>query len=314
MTIQLPLTLRVAAASMVAESTRELVLVRADGGPLPGWQPGAHIDLEAGAVVRQYSLCGEPARADEWRVAVLRDPASRGGSAFLVESLVVGAEIRAGGPRNNFQLERAESYLFIAGGIGITPMLPMFRQVVASGTRARFVYGARNEAAMSYREELITLGGDAVEFYPQDRHGMLDLSRLLRSVDRATVVYCCGPEGLLAAVEAQCDARGIELRLERFAPRPLGAVIDRPVELTLADSGITLTVPPEQTILDAVQQAGVFVLSNCEEGTCGTCITNVLDGVPEHRDSYLSDEEQASNDVMMICVSRAKSARLTLDL
>jgi|SRR5690606_28146057 len=314
MAVELPLTLKLHEAHDLAEGVRELVLVNADVQPLPGWQPGAHIDIEAGEHVRQYSLCGDPSRDDEWRVAVLRDPASRGGSAYLVESLSVGDLLRAGGPRNNFELEDAPSYLFIAGGIGVTPLLPMIRQAIGEGRDVRVVYGARSEGAMSYRDVLAEVVGPALTLVPQDRSGPIDLAAILQETDRGTTVYCCGPEGLLAAAEAQCAARGLQLRLERFAPRDVGEVTNTAIEVELADSGITLEVPPDVSILEAVEEAGVFVLSNCEEGTCGTCVTQVLEGVPEHRDSYLDEEERESGEQMCICVSRACTRRLVLDL
>jgi ferredoxin-NADP reductase len=243
-------------------------------------------------------------------VAVLREPASRGGSRHVHERLVPGAALRADGPRNHFELLPAEEYVFIAGGIGITPILPMLD---AADARWRLLYGGRRRASMAFLDRL-TRHGDRVTVHPQDEFGLLDLG-LLDTPRPGLLVYCCGPEPLLAAVEARCAGWPPgALRVERFTPRPAEFDAERDLEVVLNSSGRTVSVPAGISVLKAVEQAGVSVLSSCREGTCGTCETGVLDGEPEHRDSVLTEAERAAGDVMMICVSRCRGERLVLDL
>jgi ferredoxin-NADP reductase len=299
---------------LLADGVAGLVLRDADGAELPPWEPGAHIDVELGpGLVRQYSLCGDPADRRAWRIAVLREPASRGGSSFVHERLAAGAKLRVDGPRNHFPLLDAEGYLFIAGGIGITPLLPMIAAADAAGRQWQLVYGGRRRASMAFLDRLAGYG-DRVAVRPQDETGLLDLDGLLAAPAPGVLVYCCGPEPLLAAVEQRCaDQPAGTLRVERFAPRP-GEFTDGDFEVELAQTGRVVPVPAGVPILRAVREAGVEILSSCEEGTCGTCETRVLRGRIEHRDSVLTEAEHAAGDVMMICVSRALEARLVLDL
>jgi ferredoxin-NADP reductase len=224
--------------------------------------------------------------------------------------------VRVRGPRNHFTLVDAPRYLFLAGGIGITPILPMVAAAEAAGADWRLVYGGRTRASMAFRDRLEERHPGRVDVRPQDETGLLDLASLLDEPAEGTAVYCCGPEPLLAAVEERCAAWPAgALHLERFAPK--AGADDGPreaFEVELAQSGTTLTVPADRSILEVVEEAGVGILSSCREGTCGTCETGVLEGVPDHRDSVLTSEEQAENDAMMICVSRSCSARLVLDL
>ncbi|GAA4623367.1 PDR/VanB family oxidoreductase [Actinoallomurus vinaceus] len=300
-----------------ADGVVRLTLRRPDGGPLPAWEPGAHTDLLlADGLVRQYSLCGSPADRAVWRIAVLREPGGRGGSAYVHDRLVEGSRLRVRGPRNNFALRPADRYLFVAGGIGITPLLPMVAAAERAGARWRLLYGGRTRASMAFLDEL-AVHGDAVSVRPQDETGLLDLDAFLAEPDDRTLVYCCGPEPLLAAVEERCRAGWPPgaLRIERFQPKeetaPAGT---SSFAVVLARSGRTLTVPPDRSVLDVVRSAGVEVLYSCTEGTCGTCETDVLEGEPDHRDSVLTDEERAGGETMMICVSRSCGPRLILDL
>ncbi|WFE43064.1 PDR/VanB family oxidoreductase [Verrucosispora sp. WMMD1129] len=298
-----------------AEGVAVLSLCRPDGGDLPAWTPGAHLDLELGpGLVRQYSLCGDPADRATLRVAVQLEAEGRGGSRHVHERLTPGATVRVRGPRNNFPLVAAPRYLFVAGGIGITPIRPMVAAADAAGADWRLVYGGRSRATMAFADALREKYGDRVGLYPQDETGLLDLDELLgRPVDG--LVYCCGPEALIAAVEQRCRTWPAgALHVERFTPLAPTEAADAAVEVELALSGRTLTVPPGTSILEAVEAAGVQVLSSCREGTCGTCETGVLDGVPEHRDSLLTEAERAAGDTMMICVSRSVTPRLTLEL
>jgi ferredoxin-NADP reductase len=307
----------VEAAEIVATDVVALTLVDAAGDTLPPWTPGAHVDLMLGEdLVRQYSLCSAPSDSRTIRVGVLRSPDSRGGSVFIHEKLTPGATVRVRGPRNHFPLVGAPRYLFIAGGIGITPLLPMLAEVTAAGADWRLVYGGRTRASMAFLDELAQYG-DQVVLAPQDEVGLLDLEGLLGEPDDQTLVYCCGPEALLTAVEQRCAAWPTgALHLERFAAKAATAPADgeRSFELTLARTGVTVTVPPDRSVFDVVQEAGVSVLGSCHEGICGTCEQIVLDGDVDHRDSILSEDERAANDTMMICVSRCRSDRLTLDL
>jgi ferredoxin-NADP reductase len=304
-----------------AEGVVTLGLRAVGDTPLPPWSPGSHVDLLLddavldGAPTRQYSLYGDPADHHLWRLGVLREPESRGTSRHVHERLRVGDVLRVRGPRNNFPLIHSPRYLFIAGGIGITPILPMIRAAEAAGADWELVYGGRHRASMAFLDELARYG-DRVSIHPQDEVGLLDLDALLGEPRPDTRVYCCGPEPLLAAVEARCGAWPAgALHVERFAAKPLTEPVrSETFEVVLAQSELTVPVPPERSILEVVEEAGVGVLSSCAEGTCGTCETAVLEGTPDHRDSVLSNEERAANDCMMICVSRSTTPRLVLDL
>jgi cytochrome P450/ferredoxin-NADP reductase len=286
------------------------------GGPLPPWTPGAHVDLILdGVPTRQYSLCGDPADHHVWRLGVLRDAAGGGGSRFVHDRLRPGDTVRVRGPRNNFELLDSPRYRFVAGGIGITPVLPMIAAASAAGADWQLLYGGRRRASMAFLPELARYG-DRVTVAPQDETGLLDLDAYLGPPQPGTLVYCCGPEPLLAAVEERCRAwPPRSLRVERFSARPLTEPV-RPqgFDVELARSELTLAVPPDRSILDVIEAAGVGVLSSCAEGTCGTCETAVLGGLPDHRDSVLTEEERQTGDCMMICVSRSCTARLVLDL
>ncbi|MFC4948471.1 PDR/VanB family oxidoreductase [Pseudonocardia sp. GCM10023141] len=283
-------------------------------GELREWEPGAHVDvvLPDGSA-RQYSLCGDPADPHRWRLGVLDEPAGRGGSRYIHRELHPGASVQVRGPRNHFTLSPSPRYLFIAGGIGITPILAMVAAAEAAGAEWELVYGGRSRTSMAFLDEL---RDPRVAIRPQDETGLLDLDALLGVPRAGTLVYCCGPEALLGAVEQRCTAWPAgSLRVERFTAKPLTEpVLSGSFEVELVRSGLTLTVPPDRSILDVAEDAGVGVLSSCSEGTCGTCETPVLEGEVDHRDSVLTNAEQAVGDCMMICVSRARCLRLVLDL
>jgi ferredoxin-NADP reductase len=310
-------SLRVHSHREISAGVTELVLVAEDGSDLPPWTPGSHIDVEVRpGLVRQYSLCSDPADRAQWRIAVLREPASRGGSVALCERVRPGDVLEVTGPRNHFPLHESPRYIFVAGGIGITPIIPMINAARAAGADWQLVYGGRSEASMAYRDEVRRLDPERVLEWPQDLHGLIDLDKLLGEAQPGTLIYCCGPEPLIGAVEAKsAHWPHRSLQVERFAPRPLtGVAPNTSFEIELVDSDEVLEVPPDKSILEVVDEAGVYVLSNCEEGTCETCQTTVLEGVPDHRNSVLDEDERAANDTMMICVSRALSSRLVLDL
>jgi ferredoxin-NADP reductase len=307
--------LTVAEKSQVAADVVALTLRHPAGRRLPDWAPGAHLDVVLpGGLTRQYSLCGDRWDPYSYRIGVLREPAGRGGSAFVHDTLAAGDTVAIGGPRNNFPLAPSPRYLFVAGGIGITPLLPMVRQAALLGLDWRLLYGGRTRASMAFTGELAEYG-DRVTLVPQDELGLLDLPAWLPSADPETKVYCCGPAPLLEAVERRCAnwPPGL-LRTERFVAAAVSSARDGAFEVELRRSGRSLTVPPGQSILEALGGAGVTVLSSCRQGTCGTCETAVLAGEPEHRDSILDDDERAWNDCMFPCVSRARTDRLVLDL
>ncbi|TPQ19033.1 PDR/VanB family oxidoreductase [Streptomyces sporangiiformans] len=322
MTDPLPLDgtpLVVATRTPAADGVVSLTLRRPDGEPLPSWTPGAHIDLLLdGGLIRQYSLCGHPADHEAWRIAVLREPQGRGGSAYVHEHLEEGATVRVRGPRNNFPLRPAARHLFIAGGVGITPVLPMVEAAEAAGADWRLLYGGRTRTSMAFLDRLAPYG-DRVLVRPQDEYGLLDLAAFLGSPEEGTLVHACGPEPLLQAVQERCadaDWPPGTLGVERFAPARTaeGAGPAEAFEVVLARAGLTVTVPPDHSVLEAVEKAGVTVDFSCREGTCGTCETDVLDGTPDHRDSLLSEDERETGDTMLICVSRSCGPRLVLDL
>ena len=306
---------RVAGKQAVADSVVELTLTPVDGDQLPSWTPGAHIDLLlTDDVTRQYSLCGTPSDASSYRIAVLKEPESRGGSRRVHDQLQLGDTVRIRGPRNHFALLSSPRYLFIAGGIGITPIIPMIEAVEAAGADWTLHYGGRNSASMAFAGQLAEFG-ERVQLRPQDQHGMLDLDTILGTPDPTTLVYCCGPGPLLNAVEDKCAKWSPNaLHLERFSAKPReDEGKDESFEIVLQRSGLTVTVAADQTVFDAIRGAGVSVLGSCLEGICGTCETGVLEGEVDHRDSVLDEAEQEANDTMMVCVSRARSARLVLD-
>lgn len=302
----------------VADQVVELTLRRIDGGDAPRWEPGAHIDLVFTRFLSaQYSLCGDPADRDTLTVAVQRDPRGRGASLYVHNALMVGKKLRMRGPRNAFPLQPADRYLFIAGGIGITPLLPMIRAVAARGGGWMLAYGGRTRAGMAYLPELAALaelGGD-VRVRPQDTDGPLDLDSLLSSCAQGTHVYCCGPETLLDAVEERCAAWPAgHLHVERFAPRTARRKSDTLFEVECARSGRTVQVPPGTTILDALERADVYADALCRVGTCGACETPVLEGRADHRDFILRPQERELGASMMICCSRSLGPRLVLDV
>lgn len=307
----------VEAVDVLAEDVVALTLADPGGAPLPPWTPGAHVDLILTSdLVRQYSLCGVPSDDRRIRVAVLRDAGGRGGSVYVHDRLTVGSRVRVRGPRNHFPLVGSPRYLFVAGGIGITPLLPMLAEASAAGADWRLVYLGRSRKTMPFLDELAAYG-DRVTLVPKDEAGRLDLGSLLAAPTADTLVYCCGPERLLAEVEQHCAARwpSETLHLERFAARPSdGPAENEPFELVLARTGLTIQVPSDRSVFDAVQDAGVSVLGSCHEGICGTCEQVVLEGEVDHRDSVLSAQEQETDETMMICVSRSRSGRLILDL
>jgi ferredoxin-NADP reductase len=314
-TKQLSIDLQVRHRAEISEDVIELELVDPTGIDLPAWTPGSHIDVLAGDVIRQYSLTGTSDEASVWRIAVLREQAGGGGSEWL-HKRQVGDLLTVCGVRNHFELASAPEYLFIAGGIGITPLVPMIEQAVRAGASWRLVHIGRNTSRLPYGVHLAERFPGQVTLAPADTCGRTEIAALIAGAPRGALVYCCGPEAMMREAEEAGQASDVEVRVERFVPRELEreAAAERAFEVELAESGLILTVPPDRSILDTVTDAGVFVLSSCTEGTCGSCETDVLAGEVDHRDSILTANERASNTVMFVCCSRACGDRLVLRL
>ena len=299
-----------------ALGVKSFALEAIDGGSLPAWESGAHIDVMlAPGINRQYSICGDPADPSCLRFAVLREPESRGGSILLHEKFNVGDEVRVGAVRNNFALVPAELTLLVAGGIVVTPLLAMARELERQGRAWRMLYGGRSRASMAFLDEL-SFYGDKVIVRPQDEFGLLDLASFLGATEPGKVAYCCGPEPLIKAVETYCaDWPEESLQIERFRPKEQDPHLpESPFEVELRQSGKTVTVAPGQSIADALEQVGVFIPRSCNEGTCGTCLTRVIEGTPDHRDSFLRPKQRAKNNSIMVCISRSLTQRLVLDV
>jgi vanillate O-demethylase ferredoxin subunit len=310
---------RVAAIRNEALGIRAFDLVPADGRPFPPFAPGAHIDLRApDGQLRQYSLCGEPHEApDRYTVAVKHEAEGRGASRAIHAGVAVGSVLVIGEPRNNFALAPdAARTLFIAGGIGITPIVPMIRARAAAGAEWTLHYCARSRRHAAFHDALAALAPARVRAHFADAPGCrLDVAALLREHAPGTHLYCCGPERLMTAVaDASRHWPAGHVHFEWFHGDSAAGATNAPFEVELARSGRVLAVPPDRSILEVAREAGVDVPSACHEGVCGTCETAVLGGVPEHRDKLLSEEERAASRTMMICVSRAKNGRLVLDL
>jgi ferredoxin-NADP reductase len=311
-----PIRVRVLCARWEAEGVASYELTPVDRSALPAWTPGAHIDVHLpSGPVRQYSLCGHAEDVTSYRIAVLELPHGRGGSREVHRALRPGIEIDVGCPRSNFALVPAERYVFVAGGIGITPLLPMIAEVRRRGSPWQLVYGARSHRHFAFADELAA-DGDRVRFVPHDVDGMLDLRQVALDA-REAAVFCCGPAPLMDALGVEMDRAGRagHLHIERFSPTEPAMHSDTDgFQVDLVRSGLLVDVAPDTTVLNAVRAAGVDAPSSCEMGICGTCETRVLSGSVDHRDELLTDAEKAQDSVMMICVSRARCPRLVLDL
>lgn len=316
----------VAARTDLASGVVALDLVAHNGRDLPAWTPGSHVDLilddgrapGSERVERQYSLCGDPDDRSTWRVAVLREVAGRGGSRHVHDAVEVGQRIRVRGPRNHFAFEADPStrYRFVAGGIGITPILGMVRAAHAAGAEWTLHYAGRSRATMAFADQLAQEYGDRVALSPADEGARLDVEAVA-AASGADEVYACGPAKLLDALAAAMTDAGPRLHLERFEAVEYGEPLwSEPFDVELALSGTVVTVLPEQSVLEAIEQQSpeTVVLSSCRRGTCGTCEAPVLEGIIEHRDSVLTPLEREESAVMMVCVSRAACPLIVLDL
>ncbi|MET0189772.1 MAG: PDR/VanB family oxidoreductase [Pseudonocardia sediminis] len=301
-----------------ADGVVTLTLARPDGATLPAWDPGAHVDVVLdNGITRQYSLCSDPHDLRTWRLGVLREPGGRGGSEYVFDKLHGGDTVEVGEPRNHFALDPAPAYVFVAGGIGITPILPMVAAAARAGASWTLLYGGRTRSSMAFLDELARYG-DRVTVAPQDEVGLLDLDGPLGTPRPGTLVYACGPAPMLDAVAARTAGWPAgSLRVERFTPLALDpAGAEEAFEVEFATSGVTATVPAGVSILSVAESAGVTADWSCREGTCGSCEVSLLSGRAEHRDAVLTEEEKQEQSTMMVCVSRAERGcpRLRIDL
>ncbi|PDT76819.1 PDR/VanB family oxidoreductase [Bradyrhizobium sp. C9] len=304
-----------------AERINSYELIERRGGELTPFTAGSHIDLHlANGMIRSYSLVNDQRERHRYVIAVSKDVESRGGSSFVHDSTKVGDIMTISRPRNNFVLhEEAEHSVLIAGGIGITPLLSMIRRLETIGRHWELFYAARTRAAAAFLDELDIFRSDLHSRIHLDlddeRSGRLfDLPAIVGNAPAHAHLYCCGPVPMLSAFEAATAERPANrVHVEYFQAREAPST-DGGFNVKLARSNRTIAVEPGKTILDALLDAGVTANYACAEGVCGTCETRVLEGIPDHRDQFLSKEEQAANTSVMICCSGARSRTLVLDL
>jgi vanillate O-demethylase ferredoxin subunit len=317
-------TLRVVIArkSIEAVDICTFELVSADGGNLPAFSAGAHVDVHLpNGITRQYSLCNDPAESHRYLIGVLKDPATRGGSKAMHEFVNEGDTLQISAPKNHFPLaHEAQKSLLVAGGIGVTPILCMAERLTIAGADFEMHYCTRSRDRTAFHGRIQQSSfAPKVQFHFDDgvAQQKLDISTLLHSRLPGTHLYVCGPKGFMDAVLDTARVKGWpddHLHYEFFSAEPVKSDSDRSFEVKLASSGKLVVVPKDKTVVQALADAGVEVQTSCEQGVCGTCLTRVLEGEPDHRDMYLTPEEQAVNDQFLPCCSRAKSARLVLDV
>lgn len=316
-------TLRVVVRRSESQGQGVLVLdlAAADGGELPPFEAGAHVDLHLGeGLVRQYSLCGDPADRRVYRLGILRDPKSRGGSIAAHERLTEGTVVDIGVPRNLFPLEAgARRSILVGGGIGVTPMIAMAHALAAGGAPFELHYCGRSRSSCAFLGELAAAPFSAqvhTHFDDGAVEQRLNLVEVLTGADAGTHLYVCGPSGFMDWVIAEAGRLGLptgQIHKEYFQVEP-PAGASKAFDVALKKSGKTVHVAENQSIVEALAGVGIKIKVSCEQGVCGTCLCNVLDGTPDHRDVFLTDEEKADNDQILLCCSRALSDTLVLDL
>ncbi|MDB5991491.1 MAG: oxidoreductase [Herbaspirillum sp.] len=304
-----------------AQDIASFELARTDGASLPPFSAGSHIDVQVkGDIVRQYSLCNHPGETHRYLIAVLRDPASRGGSIAMHDQVQIGDVISISEPKNHFPLAPAKHALLLAGGIGVTPILCMAERLAQIGADFEMHYAARSPERMAFRKRIESgafAGRVHFHFDDGDPQQKLDVKKVLADAPADAALYVCGPSGFIDYVIGAAQAAGKPA--ETIHKEYFGAVLqttadDGQFQIKLASSGAVYSVPADKTVLEVLVENGVDVPYSCEQGVCGTCLTRVLEGIPDHRDMYLSDEEQAQNAQFMPCCSRSKSTLLVLDL
>jgi vanillate O-demethylase ferredoxin subunit len=316
------LRVRVARKWAEAQDICAFELVNADGGALPAFSAGSHIDVHLpNGQTRQYSLCNDPTETHRYQLGVLRDAASRGGSQSMHELVQAGDVLSISAPKNHFALAHdAKRSLLLAGGIGVTPILCMAERLAITGAVFEMHYCTRSAVRTAFRERIAAspfAQQVQLHFDDGDAAQKLDVAALLATPEADKHLYVCGPKGFMDAVLDTARARGwleAQIHYEFFTAEPVQHDSDASFEVQLASSGRIVVVPKDKTVVQALAEAGVEVATSCEQGVCGTCLTRVLEGVPDHKDLYLTPEEQAANDQFTPCCSRAKTARLVLDL
>jgi ferredoxin-NADP reductase len=307
---------RLTAINFAARDTNIYEFRRPDGTHLPPYGCGAHLDLHLpNGLVRQYSLLVPERAPDRYLIAVKRDAGSRGGSRCVHEDLHVGKMLKISSPRNNFPLiEDAEQIVFLAGGIGITPIWCMVQRLQALGRPWQLYYSCRSRSDMAFRNELDSCKQATLHFDDENDGNVLDVAKIVRDAPKAAHLYCCGPQPMMVAFEAATvDWPRAQIHVEHFTPRLEPAKTGGFI-VELARSGQEFFIPPGQSILQVLYEAGIDVDYSCELGICGACETRVISGIPEHRDSVLSEEDHASNTKVMICCAGCMTDRLVLDL
>lgn len=313
------LTVQVTDVRAEARDVMTLELRAPDNAQLPPFEPGSHIDLHLpNGLIRQYSLINDWRERDRYMVGVGRAADSRGGSDYVHTKIRSGMQLKIEGPRNNFPLDpEASSFLFIAGGIGVTPIMAMVRWCIANSKPWRLIYAARSRQRAAFYEDLCAIGEGRVDFHFDDECGqILDVKEAISGWSEGERIYCCGPAPLMEAVKTLTeDLPSGAVRFEWFTvPEADESDEASGFKIRLKRSGTELTVPENKSILEVLEEHGLDHPFSCREGLCGTCQTSVCEGEPDHRDYVLSDEERDSGKVMMVCVSRSKSAVLELDL
>jgi len=315
------LRVRVTAKTIEALDICSFELVEADGLPLPAFSAGSHVDVTVGDKTRQYSLCNDPAESHRYLIAVLRDPATRGGSAGMHDRVQVGDVIQISAPKNHFALAHdASSHLLLAGGIGVTPILCMAERLAVMGAPFEVHYCARSRERTAFHDRITSSRfASRVQFHFDDGPAAqkFDIAARLAESQPGVHLYVCGPKGFMDAVLSTARAQGwpeAQLHYEFFSADVAPSASDDSFEVQLASSGRIVVVPKDKTVVQALAAAGIEVQTSCEQGVCGTCITRVLSGTPDHKDLYFTPEEHAANDQFTPCCSRAKSPRLVLDL
>lgn len=301
----------------LTEDSIEIGLIPTTNRDFPTWEPGAHIDLvipELG--VRQYSLIGDLKTNNLWKIAIQREEQGRGGSKFLCDQLKVGDTLEVGIPRNNFPLQSAKHYCFVAGGIGITGLLPMIEKVASTNESWTLYFLGKSENRMPYLPYLRDQFPNQVMTHESADGKRIDIEQLLESQVPGTSIYACGPEGLLDELEQRCEnISSLDLHIERFSPKKIKReLVNKEFSVFCKKSQIVVTVPEDESIFMALDFAGIELEGDCMEGTCGACVTEVLSGDIDHRDSILSPIEQSQNNKMMICVSRSLSSQIELEI
>ena len=316
------LSVRVAAKKSVATDITTFELVDIEGKALPPFSAGSHIDVHvADGLVRQYSLCNDPAEKHRYLIGVLRDVGSRGGSAGMHDRVQQGDVVRISAPKNHFPLAHgASSSLLLAGGIGVTPILCMAERLASSGAEFEMHYCTRSRDRTAFRDRIATSSFAAsVQFHfdDEDAAQKIDLAGLLANPRPGVHLYVCGPKGFMDAALATARGTGWpaeRLHYEFFSSEVAPSESDESFEVKLASSGRIVVVPKDQTVIQALAAAGIEIPTSCEQGVCGTCLTRVIEGVPDHKDLFMTPEEQALNDQFTPCCSRSKSRQLVLDI